>query len=303
MRNQRLPSTRGLRAFEATARHLSFSQAAIELNLTQGAVSHQVKKVEELLGNRLFIRQGNEVSLTDVGREYLTSVRTMLAEMMSATSRAMDRERGDILTVASLVTFANKCLFPHLNDFMRLHPGIEIQVRTVFPGTPVNYQDFDVLIHYGSDADWGGPNSCRISREVLFPVCSPRYLEETGALRQPADLENCRLIYAASPLILRDDWKLWLKYAEVPDLPVRHRITFDHLNPSYQAAIEGLGIALGRNAVVKADLQAGRLIEPFNIRMPTSLGYYLVVPQPRSDLQQVHLFREWVRNELSKDLL
>lgn len=299
MRNNRLPSTQGLRAFEATARHLSFKQAAIELNLTQGAISHQIKKVEELLGHRLFVRAGNEIQLTDIGHDYLAAVRPVLAEMLSATSRAMDRERGDVLTVACLVTFASKCLFPNLDEFIDQNPDIELRVNTLFPGSSFRTQDFDVLIHYGTEAEWSRENSFRITRELLFPVCSPRYLEAMPALRHPADLQHCRLIHAASPLILRDDWMLWLKYAGVPDLPLERRITFDHLNPSYQAAIEGLGIALGRNVVVKSDLRAGHLVEPFDIRMPTTLGYFVLVPEARRDQEAVRLFVDWVRDRLS----
>lgn len=294
MRSNRLPSIRSLRAFEAAARHLSFTLAAQELNLTQGAISHQIRSIEELLQHPLFSREGNSIALTDVGQEYLVMTRNVIAEIQIATNEAIDRDSENNLTIGCLGTFSIKCLIPHLKTFMDTNPRLRVQVRTINPSASMASFDCDVAIHYGYPSQWPSMLSHVITRETLFPVCSPSYLKTGPGLTTPADLVHCRLIETRSPLILRDDWLIWLKSAGVEDLDPPDRVTCDLLFPTYQAAIEGIGVALGRSAVVKADLEAGLLVEPFRIRTPTHLGYHLLIPPRRADFASVQLFRDWV---------
>ncbi|NNM74165.1 transcriptional regulator GcvA [Enterovirga sp. DB1703] len=295
---RRLPSMSGLRAFEATARHLSFTRAATELNLTQGAVSHQIKNLEDLLGLKLFSRDGNAIRLTEAGYEYLASARAALTEVLVATDRAIERQRGDILTIACLGTFSIKCLIPNLGDFSRRHPSIGLRVRTLSPSMHMAPQDYDVSIQYGSSEDWPDMIARKIMREELFPVCSPALLDLNGGLKAPSDLVRHTVIRTASPFILRDDWPLWLERAGVPGIGFAGEISCDLLYPSYQAAMEGLGVAMGRSAVVAADIRAGRLIEPFSIRLPSSLGYHVVIGEERAKLAKVQLFCEWALERL-----
>ncbi|RUM96307.1 transcriptional regulator GcvA [Pseudaminobacter arsenicus] len=296
-----MPSMRSLRAFEATARHLSFTRAATELNLTQSAISHQIKKLEELVGTPLFARDHNEITLTEAGTDYLASARAALTEIQIATDRAIDRQRGDILTIACLGTFALKALFPNLSDFMKKHPDIGLRIRTIVPYAldAISVQDYDVAIQYGVKNDWPDLEADKIAEEELFPVCSPALLAG-GALQNPADLRNHTVIRTASPLILRDDWPLWLERAGIAGTTFAGEINCDLLYPSYQAAIEGLGIAMGRSAVVKSDLIAGRLVEPFSIRLQSSLGYHIVMAPQRVKLRKVRLFRRWALSKLSQ---
>jgi LysR family glycine cleavage system transcriptional activator len=287
----------GLRAFEATARHLSFTRAATELNLTQGAVSHQIKNLEDLLGLKLFTRDGNTIRLTEAGFEYLASARAALTEVLVATDRAIDRQRGDVLTIACLGTFSIKCLLPNIGDFTRRHPSIGLRIRTLVPSTHMAPQDYDVSIQYGSSEDWPDMVARKIMREELFPVCSPALLK-TGGLRVPRDLTHHTVIRTASPFILRDDWPLWLERAGIPGITFAGEISCDLLYPSYQAAIEGLGVAMGRSAVVAADIRAGRLVEPFSVRLPSSLGYHLVAGTERAKLAKVQLFCDWALERL-----
>lgn len=289
----RLPSMSGLRAFEATARHLSFTRAATELNLTQGAVSHQIKNLEDLLGLKLFERDGGTIRLTEAGFEYLGSARVALTEMLVATERAMDRQRGDLLTIACLGTFSIKCLLPNIGDFKSRHPQIGLRIRTLLPSSQAAPQDYDVSIQYGSREDWPDMIARKIVREELFPVCSPALVTDSNGLRVPRDLANHTIIRTASPFILRDDWPLWLEKAGIPGTTFAGEISCDLLYPSYQAAIEGLGVAMGRSAVVVADIRAGRLIEPFAVRLPSSLGYHLVTTEERDKLQKVQIFCDW----------
>lgn len=297
-----MPSMASLRAFEAAARHLSFTRAAIELNLTQGAISQRIKTLEDILGVRLFVREGNLIRLTEVGHEYLGSAKAAITEVLVATDRAIGRQRGDVLTIACLGTFALKCLIPNLGDFRLHHPEIALRVRTLVPYETSAPQDYDVSIQYGM-GDLPGLVATKIGPEEVFPVCSPDLVRRGKGLRQPADLAHYTIIRTASPLILRDDWPLWLETAGIPDLRFADEISCDLLYPSYQAAIEGLGIALGRTAVVAKDLREGNLVEPFSVRMPSPLGYYVVTTPDRARLSKVQQFTQWVKDRLGEPLV
>ena len=285
-----------LRAFEAAARHQSFTRAAAELSLTQTAVSHQIKNLEDLLRVPLFTRERNAVRLTDAGHEYLHSVRAAIAQITAATDRAVDSNRGNVLTVASLTTFAVKCLIPHLQDFRRQHPDIQLRIGTVVSFELLQRHDYDVAIRYGS-GDWRGFVSQKIAPEEVFPVCSPRLLKSGPALRRPSDLRHHTVIRISS-FALRDEWPIWLELAGIPDLEFADEIACDLLFPSIQAAVDGLGVVMGRTAVVAADMQAGTLVEPFSIRMPSTAGYHVVSPVERADNRMVAIFRDWVLSRL-----
>lgn len=296
-----LPSMSSLLAFEAAARHLSFTRAAIELNITQGAVSQRIKTLEDILGVPLFIRDGNLIRVTAAGYEYLDAARRAITEMLVATDRAVGYQRGDVLTIACLGTFALKCLIPNLKDFRDEQPDISLKIRTLVPYGPPTLQHFDVSIQYGV-GDWPGHVATKISPEEIFPVCSPE-LAAGGRLRDPADLSNYTIIRTASPLILRDDWPLWLEEAGNPGLKFSDEIVCDLLYPSFQAAIEGLGVALGRTAVVAKDLRDGRLIEPFDVRLQSPLGYYVVAVHEKAQDPKVEKFTRWVKRRFGRGSL
>ena len=283
----------GLRAFEAAARHLSFTKAGIELGLTQGAISHQLRNLEDLLNTRLFVRQGNEVALTEAGKDYLHTARSVITELQVATDRAIDRRSGEILTVACLGTFALKCLFPALSDFISHNPKVHLRIRTLTPHGTMSPEDYDISIQYGLPSDWPRLAVERISDEEIFPVCSPALQNGPRPLRRPQDLTDHVLIRTSSPLILRDDWPLWLEAAGISGQRFAGEISCDLLYPSYQAAIDGLGVAMGRSGVMATDMAADRLVEPFRVRLPSPLGYHLVMAPARADLAKVRLFADW----------
>lgn len=291
--SQRLPSMSSLRAFEATARHSSFTRAATELNLTQGAVSHQIRGLEDALGLKLFIREGNAIRITEAGQEYLSSARLAITEMQIATERAVDRQRGDILTIACLGTFAIKCLMPNLPDFVRKYPNIGLKIRTLGPSVFAPPSDYDISIQYGMQEDWPDLAVVKITDEELFPVCAPALARGKHPIASPPDLASHTIIRTTSPRILRDDWPLWLEEAGISGITFAAEMTCDLPYPSYQAAIEGLGVAIGRSAVVASDIAAGRLVEPFKIRIVSALGYHLVMARERAKLAKVKTFRDW----------
>lgn len=287
-----LPSLSSLRAFEAAARHQSFTRAAAELNLTQTAISHQIKNLEDLLQIALFTRERSAVRLTDVGHEYLESVRDVINQITVATERVIDKNRGNVLTVACLTAFAVKCLIPNLGDFRRRHPDINLRIGTVVSFDLLQHHDYDVAIRYGSGG-WRGFVTHKIAAEEVFPVCSPRLLKSGKKLNSLSDLSQHTIIRTSS-FALRDEWPQWLELAGAPDIEFANEIACDLLFPSIQAAIDGLGVVMGRTAVVASDLASGMLVEPFSIRMPTSSGYHVTSPIERADLAMVAAFRDWV---------
>ena len=291
-----LPSIMCLRAFEAAARHQSFTRAASELNLTQTAVSHQIKNLEDLLQIPLFTRHRNAIRLTDVGHEYLTSVRSAITQITAATDRVLDGHRGNVLTVACLTAFAVKCLFPRLKDFRRMYPDILLRIGTVVSFDLLQHHDYDVAIRYGT-GDWRGFEAHKIAEEEVFPVCSPRLLKAGQKLRRPQDLRKHTVIRTSS-FALRDEWPMWLEQAGVPDLEFGDEIACDLLFPSIQAAVDGLGVVMGRTAVVAADLASGVLVEPFSVRLASLAGYHVVSSVERAEMPMVKAFRDWVMHRL-----
>jgi LysR family transcriptional regulator, glycine cleavage system transcriptional activator len=291
----RLPSTTSLIVFEAAARHLSFTRAAIELNLTQTAISHQIRKIEDLVGTRLFERHGNNVKLTDAATDYLATVRAALSQISAATDRVAEANDERMLTIQCLGTFAIKRLLPMLPEFKRRHPGISIRLTTVQSFQPLAPHSFDVGIWHGTGG-WPNVLSDRLCDEEIFPVCSAE-LAKRAVLDHPRDLAGKTVIRTASP-ILADEWPFWLDHAGVTDLSFEAEFTCDYLVTSMQAAADGLGIALGRSSVVSEDLRSGRLIEPFSIRAASKAAYYLVVPVAATTSGKAQLFRHWFLNSV-----
>jgi LysR family glycine cleavage system transcriptional activator len=291
MRN-RMPSMMSLRAFEAAARHLSFTRAAIELNLTQTAISHQIKNLEDLLQVKLFVRSANMIALSEAGETYLRSVRAAIIEISAATDRATDQSDENILTVQCLGLFAIKRLLPQLHDFRSQHPSIALKLRTIQTFENNFRHDFDVAIWHGA-GDWIGVTADKLAEEEVFPVCSPRILEQGPPLKTPDDLRHHTIIRTSSN-ILRDEWPFWLETAHINEIAFQSEITCDYMITSMQAAIDGLGITLGRSGVVGPDLEAGRLIEPFSTRARSIFSYHLVCPARSVEQRKVQLFRSWL---------
>jgi LysR family glycine cleavage system transcriptional activator len=293
--SRHLPPFAWLQAFEATARHLSFTRAAIELNVTQTAVSHRIRNLERMIGVELLLREGNAVALTEAAHDFLTSTRTSIAEILLATDRAGHRERGNSLTVACPGTFAIKCLIPALPAFRKKHPDIALRIRTLVPYRVSPRPDYDVSIQYGA-GDWPGRNAERICTEGVFPVCSPALIRGPKGLKTPADLSRFTIIRPISPLIVGDEWPRWLEEAGFPNVRFGDEFSCDLLYPSFQAAIEGLGVVMGRSTVVQRDLETGLLVEPFDVRLASNSGYYLLISSTaeRDKSTLTATFRDWI---------
>ena len=295
-----LPSLNGLQVFEAAARLLSFTRAAAELNVTQTAVSHQIRRLEEQLGLRLFVRENRSLRLTREAQDYLPAVRAAFEDLRRATDRLRRQQRNDVLMVSTTISLAAKWLVPRLASFQEAHPDIEVRISTGTRLVDFRHEEIDVAIRYGR-GHWPGLRADWLMAEDIFPVCSPALPTRAKPLKLPADLTAHTLLHTETN---RDEWVLWLTAAGLPtSLATQRGLTFDQRLMALQAAMDGLGVALGTTRIVETDIAAGRLIAPFgSVILPAEAGYYLVGPTETAEVPKVALFREWLRQLAQRDM-
>jgi LysR family glycine cleavage system transcriptional activator len=288
---QRLPPLAALRPFEAAARLESFSKAADELHLTHGAVSHQVRALEEHLGTPLFHRHGKRVTLTQAGRTFAERVRAALGEIAQAADQARAGRRTNRLTVSVLPSFASRWLMPRLIRFMDANPEIEINVFATSAMANFAADDVDIAIRFGV-GPWP-PLACeKILEDEVFPVASPKM--NKGRLPKAAkEILGMRVIRED-----RDYWKEWFAAAGVEiDGPLGGP-SFNDATYALQAAMRGEGVAMTRRSLVGDDIERGALVQLFPLTVKTKESYYLVFPKELAETRKVQAFRDWVMAEL-----
>lgn len=293
-----LPSLSALQILDAAARHGSFTRAGEELNITQTAVSHQIKNLENQLGVRLFIRDRNTLRLTDTATRYLPAVRAAIATLSEATDALVRREQDSVLTVSVFATLALKWLIPRLASFRSRHPDINLRMSASAAFAEFDSTTYDVGIRWGH-GEWTGLRADELFPEIIFPICNPS-LPKQRRLREPIDLVHHTIIGSGSSFLLRDDWQRWLHKAGCADLRLKPSLTFEYALPALQAAVTGLGVAIGRPPIVDADIESGRLIRPFETEVVTGAGYYLVSATNIANRPKVANFRNWLLEEVRK---
>ncbi|WP_048648850.1 transcriptional regulator GcvA [Nitratireductor soli] len=299
---RRLPSLNALRAFEAAARHLSFTKAADELCVTQAAISHQIKSLEEVLGVCLFRRYNRRLELTRAGQGYLPPLRDAF-DMMAAATRQLqpDNESGQ-LKVSTLQSFATKWLIPRLTRFHERHPDIDPMISTSHRLVDLGADEIDVAIRVGY-GHYPGLHVVLLMDDLAFPVCSPRLIEGPKLLRHPADLAHQVLLHDFS--VSRDgdapNWRNWLKRAQVTDVDAEKGPSYNDTAMALQAAIAGQGIALARRSLVVDDLKAGTLVCPFGPEIPTRFSWYFVCTPSSAEHSRVRVFLQWLKDEIADD--
>ena len=294
--SRRLPSLNGLKAFEAAARHESFTKAAQELCVTQGAVSHQVKALEAELGFRLFNREHRRLVITSAGQSYLVVVRDAFDRLALGTENLLQRHNAGALTVSTSPNFASKWLVHRLGRFAEQYPAIDLRVAASLQHVDFSREDFDLAVRHG-DGNWPGLHVTRLCAEELFPVCSPGFVRGRRALRSPADLKLHTLLHINERL----DWSKWLEAAGVADVDVTRGPVFNQTSMAIDAAIDGQGIALARSALAAWDLGAGRLVRPFALSLKVPYSYWIVCSKPTAALPKIVTFREWLLTEAAED--
>lgn len=286
-----LPSMSLLRAFEAAARLQSITAAADELNLTQGAVSRQIRALEELLGSDLFVRERQTIRLTLAGETYAREIREALRRIYSATLGFRANPKGGTLNLAILPTFGTRWLAPRLPDFLRDNPGITINLTTRLAPFDFSLEQVDAAIHFGGP-DWPGAELAFLMTETVVPACSPALYKEYR-FGTPSDLLRAPLLH----LISRPDaWERWFNMHGALAESV-HGMLFDQFATLAQAATSGLGLAMLPEFLIQDELARGDLVKALDLPMQSTEQYYLAWPASRSAYSPLMAFRQWIVQE------
>lgn len=303
---RRLPPLNALRAFEAAARHLSFSQAAAELSVTPAAVSHQVKGLENLLGVPLFRRLTRGVALTDEGRAYLPGLTEGFDRLAEASARIARHGLAGRLVVSAIPSFAMRWLLPRLADFRQRYQDLDMDVEATIQRVDFGRDDVDIALRYGR-GDWPNVHWELFLNETVFPVCSPKLLEGAATLRTPGDLKHHTLLHDSQikhHTLLHDGqikineswmgWPSWLALLDVEDVDTERGPRFSDSTMMLEACAAGHGVAIGRRSLCEADLAQGRLVRLFGIERPANFDYYFVCRPGTVDRPKIAAFRGWL---------
>jgi LysR family glycine cleavage system transcriptional activator len=297
-KNRRLPSLNALRAFEVAARHMSFKAAAEELNVSQSAVSHQVKALEDTLGITLFARKTRAVELTRKGRLYYPILRNAFDTIAEGTAMILEEKSVDILTVQVYSTFTMRWLLPRLPHFQYSNENVQVRLHTAQMDVNFEQNDVDMAIMIGH------ATSSSLHHDYLFdcelsPVCSPDYLERKGPINTPSDLAKHSIlqVYPSS-----EDWHVWLEANNAGSINPDTGQQLESYDVALTSAAQGMGIALGQQPYIAKDLQSGSLIELFpDRRIHNPKRWHLVYRTEKRDQPKAALFREWLLAEVKKD--
>jgi LysR family glycine cleavage system transcriptional activator len=292
----RLPPLNALRAFEASARQLSFTKAAEELFVTQAAISHQIKSLEEHLGLKLFMRKNRALLLTEEGQSYYLDIKDIFTALHDATEKLLARGAKGAITVSMQPSFAIQWLVPRLNAFNQMHPEIDVRIKAVDDPDHSLTEDVDIAIYYGR-GHWPDVNAEKLHTEYLIPACSPLLLQGKKPLNTVHDLAQHTLLHDTS----RRDWKRWFKEVGVKGSNVNHGAIFSHSSMVLQAAIYGQGVALVNSVLAKPDIDAGRLICPFEHVLISKSSFYIVCREHQLEVGKIASFRQWVLDTVSTE--
>jgi LysR family transcriptional regulator, glycine cleavage system transcriptional activator len=292
---RRLPPLNALKAFEAAARNESFTRAADELCVTQGAVSQQVKALEATLGVTLFSRERQRLVITQAGREYLAVIRDALDRIAMGTERLVQSRGSGVLTVSTSPDFAAKWLVNRLGRFVESHPEIDLRVSATMHHVDFVREDVDLAVRHG-DGKWPGLDAVRLCSEQLFPVCSPKLLSGRQRITAASDLLKF-------PLLRLDDWTTWTRWFEAAGVanPVAHGPVLNRASMLIDAAVDGQGITLARTALAAWDMLNGRLIKPIDVSLRMANTYWIACPKAASNAPKIATFRKWLLAEAAED--
>lgn len=295
---KQLPPLNALRVFEAAARHLSFTKAAEELHVTPGAVSQQIKALEDFLQTPVFRRHKRALLLTDEAQASLPILREGFDKLVEAGQILSKKADAGRLTVSVAPSFASKWLVPRLDRFQEAHPDIDVWVSADMNVVDFAVDDVDIAIRYGAGR-YPGLVTEHLMAEKIVPVCSPQLLTGDNPLKKPADLVHHTLLHDSSSE--KDPgcptWPMWLKAAGVAHKEGDRGLKFNQSSIVIEAAVAGKGVALAKAALALADLEAARLVIPFDLTTPTEFSYYIVHPPSKSSSPAVKAFKAWVMQE------
>ena len=296
---RRLPPLNALRAFEAAGRHLSVTKASVELNVTPGAVSHQVRALEDYLGVRLFRRVDRKLYLTDAGQRCLPALTDSFDRMTEAVKLLEKQGTGGNIVISVPTAFGAKWLIPRLDRFHARHPSIDVRISSTSDVIEFRRDDVDIAVSFGKE-EYTGLLCERLLDDAVAPMCSPRLLRGPQPLRVADDLRHHILIHDDSHAIV-PDWQMWLHAAGVQNVDTTRGPRFTYPEHAIQAAIDGGGVVLGRFTLARPDLQANRLVMPFDVSLPVGPVYYVVMPPSHERRPIVAAFHRWLLEEAREE--
>lgn len=293
----RVPPLNALRAFELAARLGSFKAAALEASVTHGAISRHIRLLEDWLGAPLFMRHNRRVVLTELGQAYLAEIAPAFQRIARATEDARNRRKRKLLRVNALSTFTVRWLLPRLAGFRAEHPDIEVDLTTSNDAVDLAGEAADVTIRGGPDTIHGYVTRAFLI-ETRQPICSPMLLARLP-LDAPQDLHAHTLLHTSNMARL---WGEWLAHAGVPGLEAAGRLVLDHFYLTVEAAIGGLGVAMGPTTLIGADVAAGRLVTPFPDLVLPARTYCAYVPNRIRNDPRITCFCDWLERQGAQSL-
>ena len=295
---RRIPPLNPLRVFEVVARTENLTAASRELHVSQPAVSRQIAVLENYLGAELFRRERHGVVLTRVGKNYAKEIVPAFEAIAAATEKLTKANAQGSLRVQTYTTFAAKWLIPHLPDFKRKHPDIDVRIFNAVPDVDFDRDAVDVAIQFG-DGQWPRAKADLLFHDEIEPVCSPTYLKREAGRQGPEELLRKRLLVSQ---YRRSDWDDWLAaYHLQAQAAEAERMSFSSSILTWQAALDGLGVAIGQPALLRAELEAGQLIRPFGKPLKRGKAHYLVRPDVQRESRKTVAFRDWLLESVGKD--
>lgn len=290
-----------LPVFVSAGRHLSFTKAAEELCVTQGAVSQNIRKLEGALGFPLFHRFTRRIVLTREGQRLRDTLKRSLAEINDGVKSIKSQELDGRLNISSTPSLASKWLAPRLKGFSGQYPGISVHVRSRNDLVDFETENVDVAIYYGA----GLHPDLKVTflmDEQLFPVTSAEYADRFSLWDNPASLKRCLLLHDSQPwpnAQYYSEWKFWADHTGMTDLIFQSGYSFDRNETAVTAASQGLGVAIGRKRLVQFDIEAGRLVAPIADHLPSEQAYYIVSLNEKADAPRIRAFRNWLVKEVN----
>lgn len=293
--NKKLPPLNALKAFESAARHLNFTKAAEDLFVTQAAVSHQIKLLEDFLGVSLFHRRNRLLELTELGSQYFYEVQPLLEQIALATDRVRQQSSRQILTIRVPQTFGMHWLVPRLADFHEKYPDIEVRIKGVDQDEGVLGKETDVAIYYGM-GDWSDLESIRLTESRIVILASPEYLSR-NAIHAPKDIVDKNLLHSST----YNKWKKMAEHLNLQDqIDAESGSIFSHTFMVLQAAMHQQGIAIANQILAQHEMEKGTLIEPFPTELYDEKSFYVVYPPQSAQVPKVKCFVEWIQQKMKE---
>ncbi len=300
--SRRIYPLNALRAFEVSARNLSFVKAAEELYVTPAAISHQVKRLEAYLGVQLFRRLPRGLLLAEPGQVLLSELREVFLRLDKAMERVLQSDSRGALTISVAPMFAVKWLVPRMQRFDALYPDIDVRMSSSLGVIDFQRDAFDAAVRLGH-GQYPGLEAVKLFDESVTPMCSPRLLEGPDTLQSPDDLRHHVLLHDDSMAFepATPNWNTWLDAVGAKRVDASRGPHFSQPDHALQAAIDGAGVVLGWRYLAADDLVAGRLVQPIDLIVPLGSAFYLVYPKAYTDRQKVMVFRDWLIEETGQN--